>query len=139
MKTRAHRIPLSIKIVIGFMILFLAGRAAGLVAFLLGKPLHQPWPEFALAVALMTFQVVGLSRMSRWPIIVQATMVTLSIFSQYATQPHWTDRYPILGAFAIIIPLAIYLALTLPHWRRMNWAVFGRPYRPPEDQVEVFA
>jgi hypothetical protein len=122
MKTRAHRVPLSIKIVIGLMMLFLAGRAAGFLAFLLGKPLPQPWSELVLAVALMTFQVAGLSRMSRWPIIVQATMVTLSIISQYATQPHWTDRYPIFGVFAVIIPLAIYLSLTLPHWSKMNWA-----------------
>lgn len=121
------------------MALLLAGRAAAFLAFLLGKPLHQPWPEFALAVALMTFQIVGLSRMSRWPIVAQATMVTFSIAIQYAIQPHWTDRYPMLGVFAVIIPLAAYLALTLPHWRKMNWALFGRPYRRLEDQVEVFA
>ena len=35
--------------------------------------------------------------------------------------------------------LLVYLACTLPHWRKMNWAPLGRPYRPPEDQVEVFA
>lgn len=87
----------------------------------------------------MMFQVIGLGRMSRWPIIVQGTMVTLSIISQYATQPHWTDRYPIFGVFAVIIPLAIYLALTVPHWRKMNWGPFGRPYRAPENPVEIFA
>jgi hypothetical protein len=139
MKTREHRTPLTIKIVIGLMILLLAGRVAALLAFLLGKPLHQPWPEFVLAVALMTFQIVGLSRMSRWPIVAQATMVAFSIAIQYATQPHWTDRYPMFGVFAVIIPLAIYLALTLPHWRKMNWAPLGRPYRRPEDPVEIFA
>jgi hypothetical protein len=139
MNTRNDRAPLSIKIVIGLMILFLAGRGAALVALMLGKPLHQPWPEFVLAVALMTYQVAGLNRMSRWPIIVQALMVTSSVVIQYATQPHWTDRYPILGVFAVIIPLAIYLALVLPHWRKMNWALLGRPYRPSAQVDEVFA
>jgi hypothetical protein len=139
MRTRSHRTPLTIWIVVGLMALLLAGRTAALLAFLLGKPLHQPWSEFVLAVALMTFQIVSLSRMSRWPIVAQATMVAFSIAIQYATQPHWTDRYPIFGVFAVIIPLVVYLALTLPHWRKMNWALFGRPYRRPEDQVEVFA
>ena len=66
-------------------------------------------------------------------------MVSGNITTQYAANPHWTDRYPIFGVFAVIIPLVAYLGCTLPHWRKMNWALFGRPYRPPEDQVEVFA
>jgi hypothetical protein len=119
--------------------LLLAGRGAALLAFMLGKPFHQPWPDFVLAVLLLAFQIVGLSRMSRWPIVAQTTMVTFNVVFQYATNPHWTDRYPIFGPFAVIIPQTLYLVLILPHWRKMSWAVFGRPYRPPEDQVEVFA
>ena len=88
---------------------------------------------------LLSFQLVALSRMSRWPVIVQVVTVTSSITLQYATNPHWTDRYPILGVFAVIVPLMIYLALIVPHWRNMNWALFGRSYRPPQDQAEVFA
>jgi hypothetical protein len=129
---------LSIWIVVGILSLLLAGHAASLLALLLGKSLPQSWPEFLLAVFLVTFQIVGLVRMSRWPVIVQTVMVLGNVASQYATNPHWTDRYPIFGPFAVIIPLVAYLACTLPHWRKMNWAVFGRPYSPPENQVEVF-
>ena len=138
MKTRSHRTPLSIKITVGILALLLAGRAAALLAFLLGKPLVQPWPEFVLTVLFLIFQIVGLSRMSRWPIIVQIATVSLNIAGQYATDPHWTDRYPIFGVFAMIIPQIVYLALTLPHWRKMNWTLLGRPYRPAEDPAEVF-
>jgi peptidoglycan/LPS O-acetylase OafA/YrhL len=129
---------LSIWIVVGILSLLLAGHAASLLALLLGKPLPRPWPEFLLAVFLVTFQIAGLVRMSRWPVIVQTVMVLGNVAIQYATNPHWTDRYPIFGPFAVIIPLVAYLACTLPHWRKMNWAVFGRPYSPPENQVEVF-
>ena len=139
MRTRPHRTPLSIWIVVGIMGLLLAGHAASLLALLLGKPLAQPWPEFLLAVLLVTFQIVGLVRMSRWPVIVQIVMVLGNIAILYATSPHWTTRYPIFGPFAVIIPLVVYLACTLPHWRKMNWALFGRPYRPVENQAEIFA
>ncbi|WP_156398412.1 hypothetical protein [Caulobacter sp. Root1455] len=119
--------------------MLLAGHAASLLAFLLGKPLPQSWPEFLLAVFLVTFQIVGLVRMSRWPVIVQTVMVLGNVAIQYATNPHWTDRYPIFGVFAVIIPLVAYLACTLPHWRKMNWALLGRSYRRAEDQAEIFA
>jgi hypothetical protein len=138
-KTRPWRTPLSIWIAVGLFALLLAGHAAGLLAFFLDKPLHRPWPDFILATLLVVFQIIGLVRMSRWPIVFQVVMVSGNIAIQYATNPRWTDRYPIFGVFAVIIPLFAYLACALPHWRKMNWSFFGRPYQPPEDQAEAFA
>jgi hypothetical protein len=91
------------------------------------------------AVAFALYQALALVRLSRWPILLTAAVGAWSVISRHLAHFDWRHRYPMLGVFVILIPLALYFACTMPHWRKMNWALFGRPYRRPENQVEVFA
>ena len=90
-----------------------------------------------IGLAALTYQWIGLIRLSRWPILFQVASVIFSLVSRHLAHFDWRHRYPMLGPFIVLIPLGLYLACTLPHWRKMNWALFGRPYRPPEAQAEL--
>jgi hypothetical protein len=135
---RTHRTPLSI-----WIVAVLSSLAGAWQVFLVSRTsvhgLGLTATVIALMLALLAYQAWGLIRLSRWPIVLHVGGVVWSMVSRHLAGVHWRDQYPFLGPFIVLVPLAIYLALTLPHWRKMNWALFGRPYRPPEDRAEVFA
>ena len=138
-RTRSHCTPLTIWIAV---VLF---SLVALPSFIQLARIATPEtrPQFAISiligVAILAYKAIALARLSRWPILLHVAGVGWSLVSRHLAHLEWRDRFPTLGPFVVLIPLAVYLALTLPHWRKMNWALFGRPYRRPEDQVEVFA
>jgi hypothetical protein len=141
-KTRSHRTPVSIKIAVGLWLLIAATKIVSTISMAIvltpfgAQKFAFGSQVFGLVFAL--YQAIALARLSRWPMLLQPAVAAASILSLYASGFDWRERYPILGPLAMILPPLILLALTLPHWRKMNWGVFGRPYRPPEDQADVF-
>jgi hypothetical protein len=135
MKTREHRTPLSIWIIVviwSFIGLapitrLVSSGASALVSF-----------TVIISVAWVAYQAVALARLSRWPVVLTIGTAAWSIAARYLMHYDWRANYPMLGVFIVLIPLTLYLACTLPHWRKMNWALLGQSYRPREDQVEVF-
>ncbi|HWU13353.1 MAG TPA: hypothetical protein VN157_05010 [Caulobacter sp.] len=53
----------------------------------------------------------------------------------------WTMDERSTGGGAVVALLVVTLVLIVCHAvaLMMNWALFGRPYRPVEDQAEIFA
>lgn len=140
METRSVRTPLSIKIAVGFFFLGLATKAFGSWMFKqVGGDLTALWFILStIEVAAMIYQILVLPRLSRWAPIVQVLVVIAFITWRYIRDPNWTDNFPLTGVFVLIIPLAGYLALVLPHWRKMNWAPLGLPYRAAANPADVF-
>jgi hypothetical protein len=138
-KTRSHRTPLSIWIAAILFSLIALPSFVQLARIAAPEARPQVAVSILIGVAILTYKAIALARLSRWPILLHIASVAWSLVSRHLAHLEWRDRFPILGPFVVLIPLTIYLALTLPHWRKMNWAPFGRPYRPIEDQVEVFA
>lgn len=139
MRTRSHQTPLSVKVAVGLWLLFAAVRAFNTIKLAtLGAPGLALGGQ-AIAVSIALYYAAATARLSRWPVLIYPAMAGLSAFGLYSSHYVWREHYPILGPLAVILPPVIFLALTLPHWRKMNWALFGRPYRPPADQAEVFA
>ena len=138
MKTRAWRTPRSIWVIVGIWTLVGLIQLARLATTASHTALGGVVVAIVIGLAALTYQWLGLVRLSRWPILFQLASVIFSLVSRHFAHFDWRHRYPMLGPFIVIIPLAPYLACTLPHWRKMNWALFGRPYRPAEDQAEVF-
>jgi hypothetical protein len=95
--------------------------------------------SLALVVALLAYKAIALVRLSRWPLLLHALGVVWSFVSNHLAHTDWRGRFPILGPWVFWIPVAFYFALTLPHWRKMNWGLVGRPYRPQQDQAEAFS
>jgi hypothetical protein len=93
----------------------------------------------AAPIGFIAYKAFSLWRLSWWSVVVQAIVFALTLLNRQRTGFDWRVHYPMLGPFVFLIPVTLYFPLILPHWRKMNWALFGRPYRPPEDQVEVFA
>jgi hypothetical protein len=142
-RTRTHRTPLSIWIAVGYWLLvvatktvFVIGMAVVLARF--GAYKYTLNGQF-LGLIIALYQAFALARLSRWPVLVHPIAAVVSLFSLYGDDSGLRERFPLLAPLAAIIPLVISLALTLPHWRKMNWALFGRPYRPLEDRAEVFS
>ena len=139
MVTRAHRTPLSIWIAV---VLFSLAALPTFIQLAKAAPSSarpEVWASMLIGLVVIVYKAVALARLSRWPVVLHVMSVAASLIAGQLSHFEWRNRFPMLGPFIVIIPLAIYLALTLPHWRKMNWALFGRPYRRPEDQVEVFA
>jgi hypothetical protein len=138
MKTRLPT-PLSIKILV--VVWSLIGLLQLATNSRIPAPGITPWWLITLAAALgfVSYQAIALWRLSRWPIVLQSISFGLVLQNRHQAGFDWRAHYPLLGIFVFVIPTALYFALVLPHWRKMNWALFGRPYRPPEDQAEVFA
>ena len=141
MTTRAWRTPWSIWIAAGYWLLvavtkvvLVAGIAVVLARF--GATKYALNAQF-LGLIVALYQVFALARLSRWPVLVHPILVALSLFGLYGNDAGMRERFPVLAPVAAILPLLVFLALTLPHWRKMNWALFGRPYRPVEDQAEA--
>jgi hypothetical protein len=139
MQTRQHRTPLSIwvAVVLFSLIALPSFIQMARVAPLSGRP--EVWASILFGLAVLIYKMVALARLSRWPVVLHVGTVAASLIARHLSHFEWRDRFPMLGPFIVIIPLAVYLALILPHWRKMNWALFGRPYRPSEDHADVFA
>ena len=136
MKTREHRTPLSIWIIA--VIWSLIGLAPILRLVASGASVIMSFAVL-IAVAWAAYQAAALTRLSRWPIVVTIGLAATSIATRYLMHYNWRAHYPMLGVFIVLIPLGLYLSCTLPHWRKMNWAIFGRPYRPATSLEETFA
>ncbi len=140
MKIRTTRTPLSIWIIAAIWSL---GTLAPTVRWAMtARPVANGAVVAVMIVTLifMAYQATALIRLSRWPVLMTIVSIAWSLISRHQAHFDWRGRYPMLGIFVFLIPCALYLVCTLPHWRKMNWALFGRPYRPPEAQVEeVFA
>jgi hypothetical protein len=137
--TRTHRTPWSIWIIAVLWSL------AGLVPLARLGASNQPGDRMIvssvalLSLALAAYKAIALIRLSRWPVVLGFGSVAWSVTERNLANFDWRQHYPMLGIFAFLFPTIVLLACTLPHWRKMNWALFGRPYRPAEDQVEVFS
>ncbi len=140
METRSERLPPSIKVALVCYALGIPIRVSGVITFL---RLEAPTPLWyvlnGVELVLVAYQMFALSRLSRWAPILQGLAMAGFIGNRYAHDPNWTQRYPLLGVFAVITPTLVYMALVLPHWRKMNWAPFGLPYRArAEADIDVF-
>ena len=139
MRARNHRTPVSIWIIVALWTLVGLIQLTRLASTAPQDSLGGVVALILFGLAALTYQWIGLVRLSRWPILFQVASVIFSLVSRHLAHFDWRHRYPMLGPFIVLIPLAIYLACTLPHWRKMNWALFGRPYRQPEDQAGLAA
>lgn len=141
MKTRSDRTPQSIWIIaiilVAIMVYPLFKQVAG------GPSLITPvWlGMWAALFVVVLYHAIALVRLSRWPILLLAAEIGGSalIKAMSLRQGHfsWMTVGVISAPTAVI--LIVYLACTLPHWRKMNWAFLGRPYRPAAELEEVFA
>lgn len=118
-RTSSSRPPWSIIVVVA--VWALTGAASMLVTFVSAELIGQ-----AVSVIVSVWGVIALWRMSRWPIVATIASTTGSLAWNLYSNPAYLDQFPLLGVWAIIVPCAIFLLLVLPHWKRMNWSVFGR-------------
>ena len=137
MRTRNRRTPLSIWIIAALWTIVGLIQLTRLASTAPQGSLGEVVAMILFGLVALTYQWIGLVRLSRWPILFQVASVIFSLVSRHLAHFDWRHRYPMLGPFIVLIPLALYLACTLPHWRKMNWALFGRPYRPPEDRAKL--
>jgi hypothetical protein len=132
--------PLSIKIAMALWILY-----AVLPIFGLGLSRHAS--PLTLFNFLFVFGRTGLDvlwihllwKMNRWSLIGWTTTVAVNVVLLYLGNPHWTDRYKHLGVFSAIIPVILFAALILPHWKKMSWHLQGgSPATAPVAPQDVF-
>jgi hypothetical protein len=139
MKTRAWRTPLSIWIIV----VVLAAITVQPLFRLIGGGPYMITPVWlglwAVAFAVMAYHAVALIRLSRWPIVLVAALLVASFLVRIVSGKFDPRQMSLLGLLLMWLPLCVYLACTLPHWRKMNWAFFGRPYRPHAHLEETFA
>ncbi|SFK18700.1 hypothetical protein [Caulobacter sp. UNC279MFTsu5.1] len=138
MTTRTHRTPLSIWIV---AIIWIALTVQPLFKLIGGGPyaFTSFWfGMWAIQLAVAAYHTIALLRLSRWPIVLQVMALAGGFLTQALTGKLGPAPLSVLGLLLMWLPFGFYLALTLPHWRKMNWAPFGGLYRP-QDQVGVFA
>jgi hypothetical protein len=142
MKTRAHRTPRSIWIATGLWLLIAAGQIAAVIWMLtVLAPFGAQKYAFgrnALCAAFAIYQAAALSQLSRWPVVAQLVAPIAGFLVLVVAGGREPQPVSALGLLLEWAPFGLSLALILPHWRKMSWGPFGRPYRPPEDQVEVF-
>ncbi|MBO9558284.1 MAG: hypothetical protein J7515_06820 [Caulobacter sp.] len=136
MTTREHRTPLSIWIIV--VVWSLIGLAPTLRLVSTGASAVVSFTVL-FAVAWVAYHGVALARLSRWPVVLTMGVAGWSIMTRYLMHYDWRAHYPMLGVFIILIPLGLYLSCTLPHWGKMNWAIFGRSCRPATSLEETFA
>jgi len=134
-RTRTHRTPLSIWLLLAFTTLAMLPQ----VGTLFTNPNRRSLYGLAVILGLPLYHAIALARLSRWPILLNlgvAGVVLIKSANVFRAHYPWTTTAFMFAPLGV--GLVLYLACTLPHWRKMNWALFGRGYRPPEDQVEVF-
>ncbi|WP_165190910.1 hypothetical protein [Caulobacter soli] len=139
MKARNDPTPLSIWIIAA---LWALGALAPTIRWAISA-----WPTsggsvVALVIVTLVFVVyhaAALIRLSRWPIVLQVAALAWSVLSRTLGGNFDVGPTSALGLFMMWVPFGVYLACTLPHWRKMNWAFFGRPYRPHAHLEETFA
>lgn len=123
---------MSIKITVAFWIFFTGLATLGLLGTLLAgdiKPAPVAWS--IVTICGLAYQSYAASRLSRWSLLTHTLLYAGVTLRRYLADPNWTDRYPILGVFTDIIPWGFVTILIAVHWRKMNWAPLGLPYRPP--------
>lgn len=140
MTTRSVKIPGSIKVAIACFLLGLPMKAFSSWVYVKQQVPTANWlTATGFDLVLVAYQVFALARLSRWAPITRAVAVVGFTAWRYAQDSTWTQRYPMLGVFAVITPSLVYFALVLPHWSKMNWAPLGLPYRARSaPDVEVF-
>jgi hypothetical protein len=135
-RTRAYRTPLSIWVIVALTTLVMLPEVGALFT----NPNKRSLFGLTMILVLPAYHAIALARLSRWPILLYLGVAGLVLIKSTGV---FRTHYPWMTMAFMFAPLGlgmiVYLACTLPHWRKMNWALFGRPYRPPEDQVEVFA
>jgi hypothetical protein len=94
-----------------------------------------------MTIGVPVYHAIALARLSRWPVLLLSVLIVVSAL--VTAMSIFRANFPWMTVAVMFAPttagLAVYLACILPHWRKMNWTLLGRPYRPAEDQVEVFA
>uniref|UniRef100_B0T1V3 Uncharacterized protein n=1 Tax=Caulobacter sp. (strain K31) TaxID=366602 RepID=B0T1V3_CAUSK len=88
----------------------------------------------AICVGFAAYHTLALIRLSWWPVAVQTVAACSGSLSHQIAD--WWVQHAWATLFFMLLPMACYLACTLPHWRKMNWNPLGRAYRPPEDQAK---
>lgn len=74
-----------------------------------------------LLVAFFLVTLAGLWMMRRWAVILRALVhAIVPVQMTMAWDASWV-RFPLLGPFVGWFWFAVFLACTLPHWRRMSW------------------
>ncbi|HEY2660727.1 MAG TPA: hypothetical protein VGI79_13470 [Caulobacteraceae bacterium] len=133
------RTPLSIKVAALLLMLGAIPPVRGVVA-MAGRPhgvqLVELVPLLVVAAAI-GYLAICLWRMSRVPFLVYASLTSLSFAWRVTKHFPWRAKYPALGMFVVIIPLALMSALVLPNWKLMSWNPIGRgvlpaPFKPEE-------
>jgi hypothetical protein len=119
------RPPISILVVsVLYLLLFIV--AAWRVVMPLRPLTSEMVVRIALDIGLYAYLIVATLRMSRWPILAVLTWFVVRIGVNYYMDPRWTDRYPLSGVFVMIIPMSVFAGLVLPHWKKLNWNLFGQ-------------
>jgi hypothetical protein len=136
--TRHHATPLSVKLIVGLWLALAAFRLFGLISGATTGAGASKLLGQAVSASMLLYGALALARLSRWPVLLYPALSALNLLSLHLEHFAWREHYPMLGPFVFILPPLIFLAFTLPHWRKMNWSVIGGPYRPAEDQAEIF-
>jgi hypothetical protein len=119
-------LPISIKIAIGFWMLFMVLQAIGLVTVVAsGKTSAAALVLGVLIFVGLGYQSFAASRLSRWSLVCHSLVYACISLRRYMANPRWTDDYPLLGVFVDVIPWALITILVAIHWRRMTWKPLG--------------
>ena len=136
MRPRNNRTPLSIWVIVTLTSVVMLPQ----VGTLFTNPSRRSLYGVAIILAVPLYHAFALARLSRWPILLNLGFAGVVLISSAGI---FRAHYPWMTVAFMFAPLClglvVYLACTLPHWRKMNWALFGRPYRPPEDQAKLSA
>lgn len=88
-----------------------------------------------VALCGLAYQSFAASRLSRWSLVTHTLLFAWFYASitvrRYLTDPNWMVSYSVVGVFLDILPWGFVTILIAVHWRKMNWAPLGLPYRPP--------
>ena len=130
---RTTKLPLTIKIVVGFWSIFIGLGVLALIGVLFeGNDLvpKVAWSLFMLFGVI--YQTIAISRMSRWSLLCHTVLYAATTLRRFVVDPNWMDRFPLLGVFVDIIPWAFVTIMIAVHWQKMNWAPLGLPYIAPK-------
>ena len=118
------RTPLSIKIAMALWLFVIVSPFYGMMTNSLR--LEQAFEPIRLLVTLVgIYGLMALWWMSRWALVAVIGRFALQMVWNFAVAPHWIDRYPHLGIFALVMPTGLFAALILPNWKSLTWRPFG--------------